>query len=708
MNHPSLTSPLFLSRISSDQSQSKRWRTVLRAPSRRRRISAAVRFRSRGRDQAAPTTATGASAMADTTTTPVTGGTPGAPSTNGRGALAPTPAGRSDAGHGSGETDRPAAPAARRKAFWAIVITGMALFMASLDNLVVSTALPVIRVHLHAGLSGLEWTVNAYTLTFAVLLLSAAAIGERFGRRRIFVLGIAVFTAASAVAALAPSISVLVAARAVQGAGGAMIMPLSLTLLSAAVTPERRNAALGLWGAIGGMAVAIGPLVGGAVTSGWSWQFIFWLNVPIGVVLVPLAWWKLSESRGTPSPPRPGGGGVGERRPVRRGARPGPGQRPRVDERFGSGVVRDRGACPDRLHRLGAQVLPSDAEHQALPPPWVRGGERHRPVVQLRDVRLDLLPDPVPPDRPGPQPAGGRCEGAALDGDGHAVGPAGRQPGRALGGKATGGERAGHAGHRPQLAGPAHHADHSLRRHGGALRGQRRGHDPVLRPAGIPGARIAAYRPRRGGLRSEQRLSRAGRGVGHRRARCRVQRQRWLPLGCGLRERADPGGVRRSRGGGGRSGHRAARSGPASPSRRPRRAGAVGTRGARADVERCGSHAAASRAGGGHGQGVDRRVDRRCRRRLDPRLGHHVGRRVGPDAGVLPGAGLRIGLISPRVPGRSNPSSPRPGVRVSPGPRSGPGLRPDGSVRRDRRSEARRGAGQRGPEDVGGLGPQLA
>jgi EmrB/QacA subfamily drug resistance transporter len=170
--------------------------------------------------------------------------------------------------------------------------------MASLDNLVVSTALPVIRVHLHAGLSGLEWTVNAYTLTFAVLLLSAAAVGERFGRRRIFVLGIVLFTAASASAALAPSIGFLVAARAVQGAGGAMIMPLSLTLLSAAVPAHRRTMALGLWGAIGGAAVALGPLVGGAVTTGWSWQYIFWLNVPVGVVLAPLAWWKLSESRG--------------------------------------------------------------------------------------------------------------------------------------------------------------------------------------------------------------------------------------------------------------------------------------------------------------------------------------------------------------------------------------------------------------------------
>jgi EmrB/QacA subfamily drug resistance transporter len=186
----------------------------------------------------------------------------------------------------------------RGGAVWAVIITGLALFMASLDNLVVTTALPVIRVHLHAGLAGLEWTVNAYTLTFAVLLLSAAAVGERFGRRRVFIIGVAIFTAASAVAALAPSIGVLVAARAVQGAGGAMVMPLSLTLLSAAVSPERRNAALGVWGAIGGAAVAIGPLVGGAITTGWAWQYIFWLNVPIGIGLVGLSWWKLAESRG--------------------------------------------------------------------------------------------------------------------------------------------------------------------------------------------------------------------------------------------------------------------------------------------------------------------------------------------------------------------------------------------------------------------------
>jgi len=185
-----------------------------------------------------------------------------------------------------------------RRAVWAVVITALALFMATLDNLVVTTALPVIRRHLPAGLSGLEWTVNAYTLTFAVLLLTGAALGDRFGRRRMFLVGLALFTGASAAAALSPTVGWLVAARAVQGAGGALVMPLSLTLLSAAVPPERRSQALGAWGAIGGVAVAAGPLVGGAVTSGWSWQSIFWINVPVGVVLLVLARWRLAESHG--------------------------------------------------------------------------------------------------------------------------------------------------------------------------------------------------------------------------------------------------------------------------------------------------------------------------------------------------------------------------------------------------------------------------
>ena len=165
---------------------------------------------------------------------------------------------------------------------WAFAVTSTALFMASLDNLVVTTALPAIREHLHTGLEGLQWTVNAYTLTFAVLLLTGATLGERFGRRRLFTAGLAVFTAGSAAAALAPGIGWLVAARTVQGMGAAVLVPLTLTLLSAAVPPERRGLVLGAWGAVGGLAVAVGPLVGGAIVDGASWQWIFWVNVPIG------------------------------------------------------------------------------------------------------------------------------------------------------------------------------------------------------------------------------------------------------------------------------------------------------------------------------------------------------------------------------------------------------------------------------------------
>ena len=181
---------------------------------------------------------------------------------------------------------------------WTFIVTSLALVMVTLDNLVVTTALPVIRKDLGAGIEGLEWTVNAYTLTFAVFLLTGAALGDRFGRRRMFVIGLGIFTAASAAAALAPSIDALVAARAAQGVGGAIIAPLTLTLLSAAVPAEKRGLALGAWGGIGGLAVALGPLVGGAVVSGLSWQWIFWINVPLGLVLIPLAWRRLDESHG--------------------------------------------------------------------------------------------------------------------------------------------------------------------------------------------------------------------------------------------------------------------------------------------------------------------------------------------------------------------------------------------------------------------------
>ena len=187
----------------------------------------------------------------------------------------------------------------RPRTLWTFVITSLALFMVVLDNLVVSTALPVIRTDLSASLEELEWTVNAYTLTFAVLLLTGAALGDRFGRRRLFVVGLTIFTGASAAAAMAPSMDALIVARAIQGIGGAIVTPLTLTILSGAFPKEKRGMALGAWSGIAGLAVASGPLVGGAVVDGISWQWIFWLNVPIGILLVPLALRFLRETYGS-------------------------------------------------------------------------------------------------------------------------------------------------------------------------------------------------------------------------------------------------------------------------------------------------------------------------------------------------------------------------------------------------------------------------
>jgi EmrB/QacA subfamily drug resistance transporter len=186
---------------------------------------------------------------------------------------------------------------AKKTVFWAILVTSVASFMAGLDNLVIITALPTIKDKLSGSLSDLEWTVNAYTLSFAVLMVFAAAVGDRFGRRKVFSLGLLVFTAASAAAALAPGINELIAARAVQGAGAAIVMPLSVTLLTSAVPAEKRGAALGIWGAVNGLSIAAGPLVGGAIVEHLAWQGIFWLNVPIGLALAPIAYFKLNESR---------------------------------------------------------------------------------------------------------------------------------------------------------------------------------------------------------------------------------------------------------------------------------------------------------------------------------------------------------------------------------------------------------------------------
>ncbi|HEV7750360.1 MAG TPA: MFS transporter [Baekduia sp.] len=195
-------------------------------------------------------------------------------------------------------TPSPESAARRPRAGWTFAIVSVALFMVTLDNLVVSTALPTIRTDLGASLESLEWTVNAYTLAFAVLLLTGAALGDRFGRRRMFGLGVGLFTLSSAAAALAPTTGALVAARAAQGVGAAIVLPLTLTLLSAAVPVAKRGLALGAWSGISGLGVALGPVVGGAVVDGISWHWIFWLNVPIGLAVVPLSRRFLDESFG--------------------------------------------------------------------------------------------------------------------------------------------------------------------------------------------------------------------------------------------------------------------------------------------------------------------------------------------------------------------------------------------------------------------------
>jgi EmrB/QacA subfamily drug resistance transporter len=181
---------------------------------------------------------------------------------------------------------------------WVIALTGIGSLMAALDTLVVSTALSTIRLDLGASVEQLEWTVNAYNLSFAVLLITAAAVGDRFGRRRLYAAGLGLFVAASAACALAPDVGWLIAARAVQGAGAALLLTLGLALLSAAFPPERRGAAIGMFSAVTGLSVASGPLVGGVVVEGIDWEWIFWLNVPIGLAAIPFVLTRMKESFG--------------------------------------------------------------------------------------------------------------------------------------------------------------------------------------------------------------------------------------------------------------------------------------------------------------------------------------------------------------------------------------------------------------------------
>jgi EmrB/QacA subfamily drug resistance transporter len=193
-------------------------------------------------------------------------------------------------------------PSEKATQAWVLALASAASFMVVLDSQVVATALAAIRVDLGASIEALEWTINAYILSFAVLLLTGAALGDRYGRRRMFVAGLVLFAVASAGCALADSVGWLIAARALQGAGAALVMPLAMALLGAAFPPEQRGKALGLFSGLTGLALIVGPVVGGAITEGLAWQWIFWLNVPMAFIVVPLVLGRMRESFGQAVP----------------------------------------------------------------------------------------------------------------------------------------------------------------------------------------------------------------------------------------------------------------------------------------------------------------------------------------------------------------------------------------------------------------------
>ena len=278
----------------------------------------------------------------------------------------------------------------RSLAIWTFAVTSVALVMVVLDNLVVSTALNVIREELGATVEQLEWTVNAYTLTFAVFLLTGAALGDRFGRRRMFVIGVAIFTAASAFAAMSTSVEMLLVGRMAQGIGARHRDAAHPDAPVGGRAPERRGVALGAWGAVGGLAVALGPLVGGAIVEGVSWNWIFWINVPIGIALVPFGWFALRESHGPAGRLDLPGRGARERRPA--GRRLGPHQRQQrgLDEPDHRGRLRHRRGLPGRLRGLGAARAGAHAAAALLPGPLLQPGQRVLDAHELRDVRLHL------------------------------------------------------------------------------------------------------------------------------------------------------------------------------------------------------------------------------------------------------------------------------------------------------------------------------
>ena len=296
-----------------------------------------------------------------------------------------------------------------------LAIVSLALFMVVLDNLVVTVALPAIRADLGATLQSLEWTINAYTLAFAVMLIPGAALGDRFGRRRLFLIGLSLFTASSAAAALAPTTGALVAARALQGIGGAIVAPLTLTLLANAFPADRRGAALGIWSGISGTGVALGPIVGGAVVDGISWHWIFWINVPIGLALLPFAAPRAAREPRPVAHARPAGLRPGLGRPLRARLRPRPRAGRGLDEPAHRRLAGGRRRPPGRLRGLGAAGQGPDGPDGPLPQAHLRGHQRGVVLHVLRDLRLDLPAHPGAAVRPGLHPVPGRRAHAAVD-----------------------------------------------------------------------------------------------------------------------------------------------------------------------------------------------------------------------------------------------------------------------------------------------------
>jgi MFS family permease len=310
-----------------------------------------------------------------------------------------------------------------------LALTSISFFMVSLDALVVVTALPAIHRSVGGSIATLEWAVNAYALTFAAGIITCAALGDRLGRRRVYVAGLILFTVASALCAVAPGSGSLIAFRALQGLGAAAVTPLALTIIAAAFPPERRGAVVGIFGGIAGLAVAGGPLVGGVVVQGLDWHWIFWINVPIGVAAAAGSALFLPSGRGPASrldlpavPLVAGGTALIAWALVRVG-----------DSGWGdvwgiAALIVGRRAAR-RVRTARADGVRTDAAAAALPSPRVLRGQPRRVLHERGDLLRRVPHRSVLPARPGIFAAGDRAAAAAVDGDADGGRPAGRRAG---------------------------------------------------------------------------------------------------------------------------------------------------------------------------------------------------------------------------------------------------------------------------------------